>query len=259
MKRRWVDVNPAKGRGQGWLTVLLIGLIAILTSGCFQYDLGIQFDHQTHGRILQRLELNERAAALAEPAVQSWLDQLEKQVYRLGGQVKRTQPESVDLVVPFNNGADLVERFNQLFQPFAAQSETSVALPRIESHLSLEQQNRVFAIRNHLIYDLDLHELPQQPQGLPGVLGQAADWLTLRFILQVPWGIRAIAPDSLNPQGVGLAQTWLLKSGQMNHIDVVFWVPSWIGLGGIAIAILVLVGYFLKYGLRRRPRRANSE
>ncbi|HEY9762326.1 MAG TPA: DUF3153 domain-containing protein [Trichocoleus sp.] len=257
MKRRSVEINPT-GK-QRWLPVLVMGLIAILTSGCFQYNLGIQFDHQTHGRIVQRIELSERAAALAEPAVQSWLDHLEKQVYHLGGQVKRAQSERVDLMVPFNNGTDLVERFNQLFQLPSEQNGTSSALPRIESHLSLEQQNRVFAIRNHLTYDLDLRELPQEPQGLPGVLGQAADWLTLRFTLQVPWGIRSTTPDSLEPQADGFAQTWLLRPGQVNHIDVVFWVPSWIGLGGAAIATLVLLGYFLKYGLRRRPQRANSE
>lgn len=258
MKQRGASTDPIRKQRLRWLPVV-IGLMAVLSSGCFQYDLGIQFDHQTQGRIVQQIELSERAAALAEPAVQSWLAQLEKQVYQLGGQVKHARPESMKLVVPFNNGTDLVERFNQLFQPLLDQDNPNAALPRIESHLSLEQQNRVFAIRNHLIYDLDLRDLPQEPQGLPGLLGQAADWLTLRFTLQVPWGLRSTTPDSLQPQADGLFQTWSLKSGQKNHIDVVFWVPSWVGLGGAAIATLVLLGYFLKYGLRRRPQRVNSK
>ncbi|MBD0335952.1 MAG: DUF3153 domain-containing protein [Cyanobacteria bacterium Co-bin13] len=241
---------PAKPHRR-WLPVLLSSLLVFLLSGCFQYDLGIQFDSQTHGQIVQQIRLSERAAALGGSAVQTWLAGLEAQVRSLGGQVRRADPETLRLVVPFANGSDLVKRFNQLFESEAAAGAAIADLTDLPSHLSLTQQNRGIAIRNHLVCDLDLRALPRQPQNIPGLLGGAADWLDLHFTLQTPWGISRLGPDSLAPEGSGSGQTWQLQPGEVNHIDAVFWVPSPLGLGGLAIAALVLLGYFFKYGGRR--------
>jgi len=40
---------------------------------------------------------------------------------------------------------------------------------------------------------------------------------------------------------------WRLKPGQINSIDVVFWVPSYLGWGILAVIGLTLGGYYLKY------------
>ncbi|MBD0269770.1 MAG: DUF3153 domain-containing protein, partial [Cyanobacteria bacterium Co-bin8] len=249
---------PATKPRRRWLPLLLSSLLMFLLSGCFQYDLGIEFDSQTHGQIVQQIRLSERAAALGGSAVQTWLAGLETQVRSLGGQVRRPDSETLRLVVPFGNGSDLVKRFNQLFQAEAAAGAAIADLTDLPSRLSLSQQNRVVAIRNHLVCDLDLRALPRQPQNIPGLLGGATDWLELHFTLQTPWGLGPLGPDSLAPEGTGPVRTWLLQPGEINHIDAVFWVPSPLGLGGLAIAALVLLGYFFKYGLRRGRRQVKS-
>lgn len=232
-----------------WLPWLL-GIVAVMISGCFRYDLAIQFDSQTQGQIVQQIHLSGRGAALAEGVFQEWLTGLEKQVRTLGGQVRQPTPEEVTLVVPFKNGADLVQRFNQLFQGEAAEPLAIADLGTVQGTLNLEQANRVLSIRNHLTYDLDLRSLPQEPTGVSGALGSTADWLQLNFSLQTPWGIDQIVPDSQVPETTGPLTTWRLQPGQLNHIEVTFWVPSLLGLGGLAIATWVLLGYFLKYGWR---------
>jgi hypothetical protein len=246
---------PAAKPPYRWLTILLVSLLTLLLSGCFQYDLGIQFDSQTHGQIVQQIRLSERGMALGGSAVQTWLAGLDQQVHRLGGQVRPVDSETVQFVVPFSNGTDLVKRFNQLFQSEAAAGTELADLTELPSQISLSQQNRIFAIRNHLVCDLDLRALPRQPQNISGLLGGAADWLDLHFTLQTPWGLSQVGPDSLPAAAQGPVQSWQLQPGEVNHIDVVFWVPSPLGLGGLAIAGLVLLGYFFKYGWRRRPAR----
>lgn len=287
------------GKSYRWGLSLVLSLVALLLSGCFQYDLGITFDSQTHGQIVQQVRVSERAAALGGTALQDWLATAEGQVRRLGGQVQHstrlsvgdagpeagasTDPgigpgvkvETVRLVLPFGNGDQLVERFEQLFgaESFGAESEAAAGLrpeggpestlnglKTAPSRLQLSQQNRFFAIRNHLICEIDLRSLPHQPTAAVPLLSSASDWLDLRFSLQTPWGIRQVSPDSLPVQGAGAKTFWMLTPGELNHVEVVFWVPSPLGLGGAAIAALVLLGYFLKYGLsagrRRKPVRA---
>jgi hypothetical protein len=43
--------------------------------------------------------------------------------------------------------------------------------------------------------------------------------------------------------------TWKLQPGKQNHLEAIFWIPSPIGIGAVAIAILVGIGFWLKYQL----------
>ncbi|NJM84994.1 MAG: DUF3153 domain-containing protein [Leptolyngbyaceae cyanobacterium RM2_2_21] len=38
-----------------------------------------------------------------------------------------------------------------------------------------------------------------------------------------------------------------LQLGQLNHMEAVFWVPSPIGLGAAAIAVLMVLGWLIRY------------
>lgn len=228
--------------GARWAALLLV---VMLSSSCLRYDLGIQFDHANHGQIVQQVQVNPRTAALAGPTLSAWLEDRDRQVRQLGGRAQR-RGETVTFLLPFNDGDDLTERFNQLFA-----SKQGLEIPQlgsVRSHLSLTQTNRLWAVRNHLIYDLDLRDLPAQSESPAGL---SADWLNFHFQLQTPWGLSPATPDTPVPPAGG----WQLQPGQRHHIDVVFWLPNWIGLGGSAIAGLVLLGYFLKYGGRRSRRQ----
>ena len=227
--------------------------LVLLLAGCFQYDLTIQFDHQTHGQIVQTIYLSERTAALAQPALATWLTATEKAVRTLGGQVQRPDAETLQLAVPFYNGADLATKLQKLFAP---EVEGTVAFPdpvALPSRIRLTQINGLVAIRNHLIFSLDLQSLPSAP--LPETLAlQDPDWLNLTFAVQTPWGVTRVGSESLAPgQRQGTQTIWRLQPGQLNRVDVVFWVPSWLGLGALIIGGLVLLGYFLRYRVLGKP------
>ncbi|PSN11237.1 hypothetical protein C7271_24880 [filamentous cyanobacterium CCP5] len=221
--------------------ILLILVVGFVSTGCLRYDLGLQFDHADHGQLVQQIRVSPRAAALAAPALEGWLDNLSVRVRHLGGQV-RHQGETTTLILPFEDSAELNNDFQQIF--------SAVEIPglgRVRSHFSLAQTNRLLAVHNHLVYDLNLADLPDQADA-PAQFSN--DWLEVFFRLQVPWGFQ-VAPDSMQPEG----DRWQLRPGQRYHLDVSFWLPSWIGLGSIAIALFVLLGYFLKYGLKAGSRR----
>lgn len=64
----------------GLALVLCLGL-----GGCFQADLTLRFDHQTHGTLRQSIQLGERGMALAQTALQPWMADLRPAIQRLGG------------------------------------------------------------------------------------------------------------------------------------------------------------------------------
>lgn len=243
--------NPNQHRYQAlrrWLLTGLVCIVTVLCSGCFQYDLTLHFDHQAHGQIQQRIQLSQRTAALTAPALDTWLQAMRARVRSLGGTVTQHQPDQMILTVPFSNGSDLASCYRQLFQTDPEASLIIPGIARVPSQLTLEQANRLLAVRNHLVLDLNLRDLPQSDRWEP----------QLKFILQTPWGLSHIAPDSLPGQSSPQQTSWSLQPGQVHHIDVVFWVPSWLGLGSLAIALVVLLGYFLKYGLGRRRAVARA-
>lgn len=243
--------NPSPYRYGGlrrWFLTGLVCMMACFCSGCFQYDLTLHFDHQAHGQIQQRIQLSQRTAALTAPAVDTWLQTMKTRVRALGGTVTQRQPDQLMLTVPFSSGSDLASCYRQLFQTDSGGSLAIPGIARVPSQLTLDQASRILAVRNHLVLDLNLQELPQSDRWEP----------QLQFILQTPWGLSHIAPDSLPGQAGPQQTSWSLQPGQSHHIDVVFWVPSLLGLGSLAIALVVLLGYFLKYGLGRRRAVARA-
>ncbi|NEP16071.1 MAG: DUF3153 domain-containing protein [Leptolyngbya sp. SIO4C1] len=222
------------------IRAVAIALLALCLTGCVDYDVGIRFDSQTHGVITQTLHLDQRLLAFNQASAERWLTQFEADARALSARVKRPEPETIQVRLPFYSGEDLVKKFNMLF----GAGETSLlrdlpGAPQLASNLSLEQQNWLLALHNHLTYDLDLRQLQTQPAARQGVISNL-QVLTLSFQLQTPWGLQQAANSS------GL---WQLQPGQLNHIEADFWIPSPIGIGAAAIALLVGLGYFVKYGV----------
>ena len=166
MKDRWLRACLR------WFCLLLL---MVTSTGCLRYDLGIQFDHADHGQIVQQIRLD----AAPNPAFNAWLEQLSGRVRRLGGQVRRG--ETTTLTVPFTTGEELLQRFRQMFP----EDEVIVVpqLGEVRSHLSLQTGNYLFAVRHHLVYDLDLRDLPAEV-GAP--VNLSSDWLDFHFQLKTP-------------------------------------------------------------------------
>jgi len=229
--------------------ILWLGLVLLL-SGCVRYDLSIQFDRQTQGQIVQHVHLTRRAAAVAADELALWRGQLQARAQALGGQVRLPSATDIDIVLPFHNGAELSRVFNQFFQPQA--DWQAVGLPQLatmQARLSLQQGNWLLAIRNHFVVVVDLRDVPAL-SSLPEAL-VSRPWLDLRLAWQTPWGLTVAETTTapLRSQQPGWVQ-WQLRPGQVNYLEGVVWVPSWIGIGTVAIAFLVALGWGIKYGLR---------
>jgi Protein of unknown function (DUF3153) len=262
-------------RGYRWRRLpvaVLVVLLAGMLSGCVDYEVEIDFDSQTHGTLRQVLHLSEPWRA-GQGSRADWLKQFANRARAAGAQVKLGGEGTLDTVevwVPFNNGADLVRKFNRLLvdpdtQVFRGMPGLPAIAPALTgqfaTHLSLDQTNWIVALRNHLSFDIDLQALNQLSASAPGVLRQ---WqlLNLGLRLVTPWGLAssemataevatalAATVETLTPVTIGQETLWALPVGQLSHIDVVFWLPSPIGIGAVAIATLSLVGYLIKYKL----------
>ena len=269
---QWLRALGGAGAGSAkrlvWRLAVLLGLPLLLT-GCLRYDLTLRFDHHTHGQLVQTIALSDRAAALAQPTLEPWLEDLQVRSRPLGGRLNQS-PQTLTLVVPFGTARDLGDRFQQLFaaapeptQPEGNQAESlnvsenpDSLLPQsylqlpgwgpVPFDLGLEQSNWVFVSRTHLTYRLDLSDLPAS--GSIHSSEDAAPWADLRFRLWVPWGLSQLAPTATPPLSQNATgAVWPLQPGQTTRIDVVFWLPNPIALGSLGIVALVLGGYGLRY------------
>jgi hypothetical protein len=245
------------------LQTLLIGiLVAIALSGCVQYDLGIEFDDQTHGQITQQIQLSQQFTDLSADEIAAWTDSIERRVHDLGGKTEILSPQTLNVSIPFYNGAELEQKFNQFFNPVVSEASDLpqvplTEVPQLSTQLNLKQQNFIFALRNRLNLDLDLRSLALEitdsqitidPEGL----------IDLDFNLTTPWGAHLIQStareDGSHPLVVlakqeGKQLIWQLEPGQINHIEAIFWVPSFVGIGTVLIILFIFLGYFIRYQL----------
>jgi hypothetical protein len=226
-----------------WLQKLLqlgIVLSVLLLTGCLQYDLDIQFDSQTHGQFVQQLHWRGEPITNNRD-LRQWLEVLGDRTQLVGGKTHPLNDTTWEITVPFNNGKELEAKFNQFFNPMDA--EMPFTLPSgdpIRAELSLRQGNWIVAISNHLELSLDLTAVPDlTATGLP--LLQSQQLLDGRIHVLAPW-VRS-------PSGTWVTDaSWSLVPGAINRIEADFWIPSPIGIGAIAIGVLMTIGYSLKYG-----------
>lgn len=232
-------------------------LAALLLSGCVRYDVGINFADQHHGTIVQHIHLSERLTRLNQDLAQAWLTDLEGRSHQIGGHSRHPSSGELVVTIPFHNGADLQQKFNQFFHPTPPDEPDSGAdsgadfgaatighLPNLESRLQLQESNFLLVLREHLSYDLDL-----KPLGLlsddGSVVVSPGSLLDLEFSITTPWGAHSVAVDgalapSVNQQGKQLI--WTLHSGETSHLEAIFWLPSPLGMGTAVIVLLVITG-----------------
>lgn len=225
----------------------LLGIVFSLT-GCIQYEVGVNYAGQFHGEITQQIYLDEHFSRFDPDAVQIWLNSIRSRTRELGGRVRSPSPHQMAVTIPFNNGKELVAKFNQFFQSDTQPEsiERTEAIPPLRPHLALIENNLLLVLRNHFILDLDLRSLNTLASS-GSLLLYPGDAMNLEFRLSTPWGAR-VASTALMPQLTLLENqlVWHLKAGQINHLEVIFWVPSPLGVGAVVIIILVGLGIWLK-------------
>ncbi|MGL5080015.1 MAG: DUF3153 domain-containing protein [Microcoleaceae cyanobacterium] len=259
---------------KGMRHLITVFMAVFLLSGCVQSDIGIRFQDQTHGQIVQSIKLTERLSSLSPSAIDQWISSLNRQVQQVHGTTQRISNQELKITIPFYNGADLEQKFNQFFNPPAPQDlkkdrkpkgDLESDLPQFSSHLDLAQNNLFFALRNHLNLELDLRSLAVLSTQNK-VLIDSGNLLNLEFDLVTPWGAHILQPalnqDSVNrgssepsnsqPLTVTARQNgkkliWALRPGEINQLEAIFWVPSPIGLGTLGIVLITLLGSALKY------------
>ena len=241
----------------------------LLLTGCVRYDVQVSFESQTHGEIVQHIQIGERLSAFSSETAEAWLDSIDRRARRLRGRTKRLSDQEMVVTIPFNNGAELAEKFNRFLNPSESNKSQDAALesslPEIASSMKVTQNNWLLLLRNRLSYDVDLRSL-----GVIAANGNVAiapgALVDLQFALSTPWGARSIEPDAppadasegwvaIAPEieDEGRTLVFSLQPGQLNHLEAVFWVPSFIGIGTVAIALFVAAGIFLRYRLLPAP------
>ena len=120
---------------------------------------------------------------------------------------------------------------------------------QLKADLAIAQSNWLFFERDRLDLTADLRALGVlSNQG--NVIVSPGSLVDLQFVLTTPWGAKSvIVENELTPPLItqGNQLIWRLKPGQINTIEAVFWVPSYLGLGILAVIGLTLGGYYLKY------------
>lgn len=262
------------------LVVMLMACSLMLLTGCVKYDLEINFASQNHGEIIQHIQIGERLSSFSSETARLWLESIKRRTRDLGGKTQKISDQEIVVNIPFNNGVELADKINQFMNPVGqpasgAKKELDPELPPISAAISVTQNNWLFALRNRLIYDLDLRSLGVISTNgnlliSPGAL------LDLQFALRTPWGGKVITGDPQSP--VAEAETkpiqaaekmpeildqgrtflWTLQPGQMNHIEVIFWVPSPIGIGAGIIALFIGISMYVK-NLLSPPQGSTEE
>ena len=245
MKVSLSPITKLAGRLQGWRRVLILLVLSLVLTGCVDYSVGIRFDNPHRGAIMQRLQLSDRLRGFSDAAVQDWVGTLERRSRLVGGAVKR-EADQVLITIPFGNAMELEDKFNQFFAT-AADPAASPDLPAIESHLTVNHSNFLLLERDRLRYDLDLRSLGVSSSG-GSLLLSPGSLIDLGFRLETPWGGRSVkAAGNLPPEAGRPGLIWNLVPGQVNHLEAIFWLPSPLGIGVLAIVVLVVVGSYLKY------------
>ena len=252
-------VKDETGKRKKHFLFLLPFVLCLLTlvTGCVQYDVGVNFDSQTRGKIVQHIKLGEKLTSFSSETVGDWLKSVEQRVKLLDGKTKRLSDREVLVSIPFNNGADLEDKFNQFYNPIAQTAKYRVAspletdLPKFESHMSVKQNNLLLVLRNRLSLELDLRSLSLLSSN-GSLLLSPGGLLDLDFSLNTPWGaenIETTVAGALVPEiyEQGKQLVWKLKPGEVNYLEATFWIPSPVGIGALIIALFVAAGIALKY------------
>ncbi|MFM7408423.1 MAG: DUF3153 domain-containing protein [Cuspidothrix sp.] len=230
--------------------VVVFIFVALMLSGCVNYDLGINFNSTNNGQLVQHIQLSEKITIFSSDYISEWLKTLENRAKRLSGSVARVSATEIIVKIPFTSAKELQEKFTDFYQNSTSNDEDDSQISNISSNLIAEDTNFFLFSRNHLVYDLDLRSL-----GMFTTKGDNS-LLNLDFSLSTPWGMKNINNNEniLQPEKHGNELIWHLKPGDINHIEVVFWLPNFLGIGTLIIIGFVWLGTYLRYTVLPTPK-----
>jgi hypothetical protein len=231
-----------------FLPVFFVLLLSL--GGCVRYDVGVNFQEQHHGVIVQNIHLGQQLTSLSGLEANKWLDSLDYRAKQLQGSVKRTSTSDMQITIPFNNGDDLVNKFNQFFNSTEEKLEKSgknqIDLLPLKAEMMIDQSNWLFVERNRLNLTVDLQGLGVLSQQ-GNVIVSPGDLIDLRFVLTTPWGAKSLVESNSNLTQNGQQLIWKLQPGQVNTLNTVFWIPSYLTWGTMGIIVFYVLGFMLKY------------
>jgi Protein of unknown function (DUF3153) len=235
---------------------ILFCTIAIGLSGCVKYDTGVNFSSLNYGEIVEHIQLGEQLNSFNQQAVQTWVASIEQRTKQAEGKIERISDREFKIIIPFNNAQELVSKIDRYFNPTPVDREDK---SKFNAHMQINQSNFLLAVRNQLIYDIDLRSLSLKSSDSQAAVA-AQNFVDLNFSLQSPWGVKnSDAPGNIVGEKVPNKDRvhWPLKPGELNHLDAIFWLPNPLGIGAILISLISGGGYYLKY--RQLPWQLQSK
>ena len=229
------------------LVSLLLILMVFLT-GCVRYDVGIDFQNQHRGEIIQNINLAPQLSRLSQKEVQEWIDSLQKRAENLNGKLENVSENTFRVIIPFSNGQELSNKFNQLYHQQTRREKKQsdkIDLVNLDAQMSIEQTNLLLLERNLMNFTVDLRGL--------GVVSQEGNIIVSSgSLLDLNLGITSPLMVQLIQQNAQISKKnneliWHLQPGQINQLKVICWVPSYLGIGGALIILLFFGGYYLRY------------
>lgn len=242
-----------KFRLSRWLFAAFLVVAALFLSGCIRYDVGVTVEGQNGGTISQHVKLGEQLTRFNPSEASRWLKTIEDRAKKLKGKSKYLADDELLVTIPFYNGKNLVAKFNKFFNPAGqaiASSQTSTLdAIQLVSEMEIDQSNLILFERDRLSLAVDMRGLEVLSDRSPISL-ESGFPITIDFSLSTPWGARYLVrtPDGISPpvRRVGNRSIWTLQTGEINHIEVVYWIPSYLGMGFVAIVLLTIGGIYVK-------------
>lgn len=251
--------NPARFLVRGFirLRVVWIILIAIVfLSGCVRYETGLSFADANHGEWTQRIRLEKVPPGISETIAAGWLDSLKDKAKQFGGRVNAVSEEELWLKIPFYSARDLETKFNQFFQPpgtlpprrgtWTQRDQKSLNLP---IRVQVQTRQWLFREREYLTIDFDFRSL-KTLLAQSGLTLKSDDLLDLEFRLKTPAGAKILQTNGVSEpilRSQGKQIFWQLQPGQLNHLELAFTVPNYLGTGFVVILLITLLGMLIKF------------
>jgi Protein of unknown function (DUF3153) len=236
---------------------ILFCTIVIGLSGCVKYDTGVNFSSLNYGEIVEHIQLGEQLNSFNQQAVQTWIASIEQRTKQAEGRIERISDRELKIIIPFNNVQELVTKVEQYFNPNSSAKREEKT--KFNAHIQINQSNFLVAVRNQLIYDIDLRSLSLKSGDQQAAVA-AENFVDLNFSIQSPWGVKN---NDVAGSIVGVESTtknqlnWQLNPGELNHLDAIFWLPNPLGIGAILIILISSGGYYLRY--RQLPGQLQSK